>query len=259
MLLSAGIALHIYVEDGYEVPYFVVKSVLFSLIAPGVILTGLIIYDKLTSPSFRTIFITTDTTTDLTPIACWITAPISYGAVIFPIVLCLVALSICLHRLRIVLDKDEDGENDMTLALINGTLIIALLVSVTWVIGTLGLASDDLLLQYLFVAFNAVQGIVICFFLCVYSTTLCASLFSNIQTKKQEIMADPELDVVDPRNYADYDSQASNQGIQDIDFTSSSSSESGPSKDGSYMDGSYVYGGGKIGLLGKCLLKCNIL
>ena len=248
MLLSAGIALHIYVEDGYEVPYFVVKSVLFSLIVPGVILSGLIIYDKVTSPSFKTIFITTDTSSDLTPIACWLTAPISYGAVIFPIVLCFVALSICLHRLRIVLDKDEDGESDMTLALIKGTLIIALLVTVTWVIGTLGLASDDLTLHYLFVAFNSVQGLVICFFLCVYSTTLCASLFSNIQTKKLEIMAEQEI----AGNY-DLDSQGS--GIGAIQFHSDTTSVSESMR----SDDSYAYGGGEVSLLGRCMLKCNIL
>lgn len=190
LLLAAGVGLHVFVEDKYHVEHFVGKSICVAFATPLVLILGLLLYDALASRDFSTVFVTADTLSDLRPKECWVTAPVSYVVILTPLLLTLLYLIITLVEAKLIIRRDRDYSRHLTRALINSTMVIALLIAITWTVGTLGM--EDITLQYVFKSLNLVQGGVIFYLVCFYSTSICGSMW----TKQQAVVASPEMEPV---------------------------------------------------------------
>eukprot|EP00116_Pleurobrachia_bachei_P000586 sb/3460848/ len=186
LLLCAGAALHVTIEDRYDVARFILKSLCLSFGLPVIPVVTLIAIDPIISQQFTSVFVTPDILSDQTPIGCRMEPFYRRIIELAPQLLIITFTLAGLYRLNHLITnkkyKDVRAEKaNMLLSMVQAVLYCTLFHGATLAMGTFASTSREEILAYPYFAVSFLQAILTLYLIGFHSTDLLSQLSSTAQ------------------------------------------------------------------------------
>ena len=209
-ILCVAAALHIAIEDSYDVEFFLTKSAAVSLGIPAVMVACLAIADEVASPQYSSLFLTSDSLTDKSALGCRIALPLRYAVVLAPQLLIMLTTAGVLYRLQsnILGEKYETTKLEKAtkhLSFVHALMMVVVMFSINSAITATSVTSQDETLIYIYAAFNVAQALAIFYSIGFHSTPLIEYMTDSAKRRREALLQDIADTSFNDSDYGDYD------------------------------------------------------